>query len=156
MATRQPLVPLRIEEVEPPPILAPLAYVDLFGVDETQARERLRRALEGPRRSLPGGRRPPPSGLPPGRLERAAQAARVHRPHRAPGRAAGEGCRRVSGRWCRPCTGWAAWARPSWYPDALALDEESLRGCRRTFGADRPYTLACAANLALTRRVLGG
>ncbi|GAA0933641.1 FxSxx-COOH system tetratricopeptide repeat protein [Virgisporangium aurantiacum] len=44
------LVPVRVQEVRPPPILASLAYRDLFGLDEERARQELVAAVEGPRR----------------------------------------------------------------------------------------------------------
>ncbi|WP_345541648.1 FxSxx-COOH system tetratricopeptide repeat protein [Phytohabitans rumicis] len=47
---RRRLVPLRVEEVAPPPILAPLVYKDLFGLDEQRAREQVRTAVLGPER----------------------------------------------------------------------------------------------------------
>ncbi len=63
------LVPVRVQEVKPPPILAPLVYRDLFNVDETAAREELLSAVGGPRRpstprSFPGG--PAPELIPVG------------------------------------------------------------------------------------------
>jgi tetratricopeptide (TPR) repeat protein len=44
------LVPVRVQEVMPPPILASLVYRDLFGVDEQRARQELLTAVGGPRR----------------------------------------------------------------------------------------------------------
>jgi tetratricopeptide (TPR) repeat protein len=49
---RRRLVPVRLGEVEPPPILRPLVWQDLFGVGEAEARERLLRAVGGPRRPV--------------------------------------------------------------------------------------------------------
>ncbi|MFG3579021.1 FxSxx-COOH system tetratricopeptide repeat protein [Micromonospora chersina] len=51
----QPLIlPLRIEDVAPPRILAPLVREDLFGVPEAEARKRLLAVVQGKRR--PDGR----------------------------------------------------------------------------------------------------
>ncbi|MFC0527885.1 FxSxx-COOH system tetratricopeptide repeat protein [Phytohabitans kaempferiae] len=47
---RRRLVPLRLEDVKPPPVLAPLVYVDLFGLDEAHARDAVLSAVLGPRR----------------------------------------------------------------------------------------------------------
>jgi hypothetical protein len=44
------LVPVRVQEVKPPPILAPLLYRDLFGLDEQRARQELLTAVGGPQR----------------------------------------------------------------------------------------------------------
>jgi hypothetical protein len=55
---RRRLVPVRVQEVEPPPILAPLVYRDLFGLDEQRARAELLAAVGGPRR--PDSRMPYP------------------------------------------------------------------------------------------------
>ena len=47
------LVPVRVEEVPPadmPPVLRPLVFGDLFGVDAAEARRALLQAVEGPRR----------------------------------------------------------------------------------------------------------
>lgn len=68
VAARQRLLPLRVEEVEPPPILRPLIWVDLFGVEEAHARARVRRALRGPTRPsepalFPGAEPAPPDGV---------------------------------------------------------------------------------------------
>src|SRR5829696_5823538 len=41
------LVPVRVEEVKPPPILAALVYRDLFGLDERRACEELLTAVGG-------------------------------------------------------------------------------------------------------------
>jgi hypothetical protein len=41
------LIPLRLEDVQPPAILRPLIYVDLFGCDQKQATQRLIRAVGG-------------------------------------------------------------------------------------------------------------
>ncbi|MFG1868413.1 FxSxx-COOH system tetratricopeptide repeat protein [Micromonospora arborensis] len=50
----QPLIlPLRVEEVTPPRILAPLLREDLFGIPEAEARKRLLAVVQGKRR--PGG-----------------------------------------------------------------------------------------------------
>lgn len=51
---RRRLVPIRIENVTPPPLLAPIIYKDLFALTEQQARTRLLTAVGGPR----GPRRP--------------------------------------------------------------------------------------------------
>ncbi|MGH8899484.1 MAG: TIR domain-containing protein [Egibacteraceae bacterium] len=58
------LVPIRIEDVAPPALLAPIAYVDVFDVAEADARARIVEALRGPGRLLgpvrfPGGVRWP-------------------------------------------------------------------------------------------------
>ena len=58
------LVPIRIEDVAPPTLLAPIVYVDVFGVSEADARARVVEALRGPGRPLvpvrfPGGLRWP-------------------------------------------------------------------------------------------------
>ncbi len=55
------LVPVRVTEVQPPPILRSAVYVDLFGLAEPAAREALLRAVGGPARPstaprFPGGR----------------------------------------------------------------------------------------------------
>jgi len=50
VATRQRLLPLRVEEVEPPPVLLPLVWVDIFGIEEAHARARVRNALLGRKR----------------------------------------------------------------------------------------------------------
>jgi tetratricopeptide (TPR) repeat protein len=50
VAARQRLLPLRVEEVEPPPILLPLVWVDIFGIEEAHARARVRNALLGRKR----------------------------------------------------------------------------------------------------------
>ncbi|GAA4732714.1 hypothetical protein Prum_098310 [Phytohabitans rumicis] len=47
---RRRLVPLRVERVQPPPILGPLVYRDLFDLGEEQARQALLSAVFGPRR----------------------------------------------------------------------------------------------------------
>ncbi|WP_172899106.1 FxSxx-COOH system tetratricopeptide repeat protein [Micromonospora coriariae] len=44
---RRRLVPVRVEAVNPPTILAPLVYGDLFGLDEQHALEVLLKAVEG-------------------------------------------------------------------------------------------------------------
>jgi tetratricopeptide (TPR) repeat protein len=44
------LVPLRIEDVSPPPVLRALIYRDLYGLREEQARRVLLEAVSGPRR----------------------------------------------------------------------------------------------------------
>ena len=44
------LVPVRVQEVKPPPILTPLVYRDLFGLNEQRARAELLAAVGGPRR----------------------------------------------------------------------------------------------------------
>ncbi|MGI5212921.1 FxSxx-COOH system tetratricopeptide repeat protein [Plantactinospora sp. CA-290183] len=56
---RRRLVPVRVAEVKPPPILSPLLCGDLFGLDERRAREVLLAAVGGPvrpsdRPSFPG------------------------------------------------------------------------------------------------------
>ncbi|MET0416360.1 MAG: FxSxx-COOH system tetratricopeptide repeat protein [Actinoplanes sp.] len=56
---RRRLVPVRVQDVKPPPILAPLVYRDLFGLDEQRAREELLHAVGGARR--PVGRMPFPA-----------------------------------------------------------------------------------------------
>ncbi|MGH8885161.1 MAG: toll/interleukin-1 receptor domain-containing protein [Egibacteraceae bacterium] len=58
------LVPIRIEEVAPPGLLAPIVYIDIFGVAEAEARARIVEALPGPVRPpgpvrFPGGARWP-------------------------------------------------------------------------------------------------
>jgi len=73
VATRQRLLPLRVEEVEPPPILRPLVWVDLFGVAEAHARARVRNALLGPKRPsepvpFPGAAKAPAGVRLPGSL----------------------------------------------------------------------------------------
>ncbi|HEU4425746.1 MAG TPA: FxSxx-COOH system tetratricopeptide repeat protein [Pilimelia sp.] len=47
---RHRLVPVRVQEVTPPPILASVVYRDLFGLDERRAREALLAAVGGGRR----------------------------------------------------------------------------------------------------------
>ncbi len=42
------LLPVRVEEVTPPRLFAPIISVDLFGIDEPRPRERLLRAARGP------------------------------------------------------------------------------------------------------------
>ena len=128
------LVPVRVEEVpaaEMPAVLRPLVFRDLFGVAEEQARRVLLEAVAGPRRP---DRQPvfPGRGTP-GRLEQAGGPG-----PRLPGRCrgcgtsrrvirgspagtvcwwrCGSGCWPGTRRWCRRCTGWAGWARPSWRP----------------------------------------
>ncbi|MET0417032.1 MAG: toll/interleukin-1 receptor domain-containing protein, partial [Actinoplanes sp.] len=49
-AGRRRLVPVRVQEVTPPPVLAPLVFQDLFGLDEQRARTMLLAAVGGPRR----------------------------------------------------------------------------------------------------------
>jgi hypothetical protein len=48
---RRRLVPVRVAEVDPPPVLAALVYRDVFGLDEERAREQLLVAV-----GLAGGR----------------------------------------------------------------------------------------------------
>jgi tetratricopeptide (TPR) repeat protein len=57
---RHRLVPVRVARVEPPPILAPLVYRDLFGLDETRARAELLTAV-----GVAGGRPATRPGFPP-------------------------------------------------------------------------------------------
>ncbi|HZD69015.1 MAG TPA: toll/interleukin-1 receptor domain-containing protein [Actinomycetes bacterium] len=54
------LVPVRIEDCEPPGLLRTRVYVDLVGLEEPAAAERLRAGL-GRGRTRPAGRRPFPS-----------------------------------------------------------------------------------------------
>ncbi|MET0416422.1 MAG: FxSxx-COOH system tetratricopeptide repeat protein [Actinoplanes sp.] len=49
-AGRRRLVPVRVQEVKPPPVLAPLVFRDLFGLDEQRARKMLLAAVGGPQR----------------------------------------------------------------------------------------------------------
>lgn len=63
VAAGQRLVPLRVEEVEPPPILRYVAWADLFGIEEAHARARLRRALLGPRHQSDPPPFPSPVGV---------------------------------------------------------------------------------------------
>ncbi|MEV6847436.1 FxSxx-COOH system tetratricopeptide repeat protein [Actinoplanes sp. NPDC051411] len=51
---RRRLIPVRVQDVKPPKILAPLLYRDVFGLDEQQARAALLTAVGGPQR--PAGR----------------------------------------------------------------------------------------------------
>jgi hypothetical protein len=49
-ARRRKLVPLRVEPVDPPSVLAPVVYRDLFGLAESAAREVLLAAIDAPTR----------------------------------------------------------------------------------------------------------
>jgi tetratricopeptide (TPR) repeat protein len=55
------LVPVRIQDCEPPGLLRTRVYIDLVGLEEQVAAERLRAAL-GPGRARPAGRLPFPGG----------------------------------------------------------------------------------------------
>jgi tetratricopeptide (TPR) repeat protein len=55
------LVPVRIQDCEPPGLLRTRVYIDLVGLEEQVAAERLRAAL-GPSRARPAGRLPFPGG----------------------------------------------------------------------------------------------
>jgi TIR domain len=66
------LVPVRVQEVKPPPLLAPIAFADVFGLPEPLARQALLTAVRGASRPtsappLPGGSAGPrrPGSLPP-------------------------------------------------------------------------------------------
>ncbi|MEU4237191.1 FxSxx-COOH system tetratricopeptide repeat protein [Actinoplanes sp. NPDC026619] len=65
--SRRRLIPIRVAEVTPPPLLRPLLFRDVFGVPEEQARQRLLAAVSGPSRPtttvpFPGGpARPAPA-----------------------------------------------------------------------------------------------
>ncbi|NML16924.1 toll/interleukin-1 receptor domain-containing protein [Azohydromonas caseinilytica] len=53
-ALRHRIIPFRIDNCEPPGLLAPIAYVDLFGQTEEEARRRIADALDPKdRRSRP-------------------------------------------------------------------------------------------------------
>ncbi|MFI7598838.1 FxSxx-COOH system tetratricopeptide repeat protein [Actinoplanes sp. NPDC049681] len=58
---RRRLVPVRVTEVQPPPLLVPLAWRDLFGLPEERARQELLAAVGGPRR--PGTAPPFPNDV---------------------------------------------------------------------------------------------
>ncbi|SNX88764.1 tetratricopeptide repeat protein [Streptomyces sp. TLI_55] len=64
LALGERLVPVRIAETTPPPVLSALGATELFGLDDHAAREALLRAVNGPSRP---GRAP---GRPPGMLSR--------------------------------------------------------------------------------------
>lgn len=66
LARRARLAPLRVEEVEPPAVLAPVVFRDLFGVDEARAVRELLASVSGPR-GLPDARPEfPGTGIPAG------------------------------------------------------------------------------------------
>ncbi|MGH8905427.1 MAG: TIR domain-containing protein [Egibacteraceae bacterium] len=46
------LAPIRIEDADPPALLAPIVHVDVFGVSEADARARVVQALQGPGRPV--------------------------------------------------------------------------------------------------------
>lgn len=69
------LIPLRVEECGLPPVLAPITYSDLFGVDETVARRRVLEAVglakrDRRSRGFPGVGSPPVRAAFPGRSVR--------------------------------------------------------------------------------------
>ncbi|MER6187665.1 FxSxx-COOH system tetratricopeptide repeat protein [Streptomyces sp. NPDC001652] len=61
MAVQEKIVPVRIADATPPPILRPLLAPALFGLDDYDAREALLRAVAGPAR--PGTPPPRPRGM---------------------------------------------------------------------------------------------
>ncbi|MCX5336554.1 FxSxx-COOH system tetratricopeptide repeat protein [Streptomyces sp. NBC_00140] len=61
MAVQEKIVPVRIVDTIPPPILRPLLAPALFGLDDHDAREALLRAVAGPAR--PGTPPPRPQGM---------------------------------------------------------------------------------------------
>ncbi|WP_327722794.1 FxSxx-COOH system tetratricopeptide repeat protein (plasmid) [Streptomyces sp. NBC_00490] len=61
MAVQEKIVPVRIADTTPPPILRPLLAPALFGLDDHDAREALLRAVAGPNR--PGTPPPRPQGM---------------------------------------------------------------------------------------------
>ncbi|WP_251801543.1 FxSxx-COOH system tetratricopeptide repeat protein [Paractinoplanes hotanensis] len=70
---RRRLVPVRVAQVTPPPILQALVFRDLFGLTEQQARQALLEAVTGPAR--PAGEVPFPAG--PGSVSQASGGVRV-------------------------------------------------------------------------------
>ena len=58
------LIPIRVQECEPPGLLASLAYIDVFGIEEEEALQRLLQGLERGRakrkQAFPGGPAAPP------------------------------------------------------------------------------------------------
>jgi tetratricopeptide (TPR) repeat protein len=63
------LVPVRVQDFQPPGLLASRIYIDLFGLDEAAAATRLRTGL-GQGRTRPPGRRPFPGQGAPGGVSR--------------------------------------------------------------------------------------
>ncbi|WP_327722151.1 FxSxx-COOH system tetratricopeptide repeat protein [Streptomyces sp. NBC_00490] len=61
LARKEKIVPVRIEEATPPPILSSLLAPDLFGLHDHEARQALLRAVNGPTR--PGTSPPRPQGM---------------------------------------------------------------------------------------------
>ncbi|MFF5494483.1 FxSxx-COOH system tetratricopeptide repeat protein [Streptomyces aquilus] len=59
LALGERLVPVRVAETTPPPVLSSLSASDLFGLDEQTAREALLRAVNGPSRPVRAPGRPP-------------------------------------------------------------------------------------------------
>ncbi|MFI9832726.1 FxSxx-COOH system tetratricopeptide repeat protein [Streptomyces sp. NPDC051913] len=59
LAMREKIIPVRVADTTPPPVLRPLIAPDLFGLDEQAAREVLLRAVKGPSRPERAPGRPP-------------------------------------------------------------------------------------------------
>lgn len=109
-ARRPRLIPLRVVKADPPPILHPYLYRDLFGLNEEQARAELLAAVDGPsgrdaEHEFPGGWWAgrdagagwvaAGSGQRAGGVERAGAESDVYRPAVDAGGVA----RRSDGRW---------------------------------------------------------
>jgi hypothetical protein len=67
LANRSRIVPLRVEDVEPPATLRPYVHVDLFDLDETATVRALLTAVRGPEQDSDRGAEPP---FPPDRRRR--------------------------------------------------------------------------------------
>jgi hypothetical protein len=108
----------QLRDVDPPRLLKPLVYRDIYDLDEEKAKARLVEAVagrdaqgrpefRGTAKASPKARRGPQPATPrpsPAGLERAAPQPALHRARRCPGDAAGEAFERRHS--CRSCGAW--------------------------------------------------
>ena len=163
-------MPVLVEPVTLPPLYAPLIHLDLTGLDEAAAAARLRARLAGRSPDEPAAVSPAGSGAdgqagvrrpPCRRCGGCRRAIRGSPAGTACSPSCGGGCAPVRPRWwCRRCTGWAGWARPSWRSSTRTGSPPTTTWCGGSTPSSRcsspTSSPQLAARLDLPARADGG